>query len=365
MDQTTPEGTSRRPDHRQALTDEFVTMLEAGVSPWQKPWKGAGRHHNPVTGTVYSGGNALGLRMAASQHGYADPRWLTMRQIVALNIKTMQDQGIEVELRPNGKSVWPYNAKTGRAIKFADWPVKLRVGSQGARVEYWKSSEGKPDKGLRAEEGVQGESPGNKRLSVFYSTVFNASCVDGMPPAPERKISFTPVELVEQASTLSGVPVVHSESDRACYSPQKDRIEMPPRDVFATAEGFYSTLLHEHVHATGHASRLARPGITQFAGFGTDSYAKEELRAELGSVFLAQELGLGLDMGSHAAYLGSWLEVLKKDKNELFRASADASKAADHLLQPLLERGLLPGVVTIDLGDLAPKGRDKGAGAER
>src|SRR6185437_9825922 len=85
-------------------------------------------------------------------------------------------------------------------------------------------------------------------------------------------------------------------------------------------------------HWTGHPSRLDRSTLTDSYRFGDVNYAKEELRAELASVFLAAQRGIPHNPEQHAAYVGSWIKALKKDKNEIFRAAHDASKAADFLL---------------------------------
>jgi antirestriction protein ArdC len=65
-------------------------------------------------------------------------------------------------------------------------------------------------------------------------------------------------------------------------------------------------------------------------------YAREELRAELGSIFLLATLGGELapskDMlESNAAYISSWLDALRRDKGEIFRAAADAQRICDYL----------------------------------
>jgi hypothetical protein len=81
-----------------------------------------------------------------------------------------------------------------------------------------------------------------------------------------------------------------------------------------------------------HPSRLNRATLADTYRFGDVNYAREELRAELASVFLAAERGIPHDPASHAAYVGSWIKALREDKNEIFRAAHDASGAADYLL---------------------------------
>jgi antirestriction protein ArdC len=83
--------------------------------------------------------------------------------------------------------------------------------------------------------------------------------------------------------------------------------------------------LHELAHWTGHSSRLNRDLQNRF---GSSAYAMEELRAELASAFVANELGIPTDIPQHASYLASWIKPLKDDKREIFRAAADAQRIA-------------------------------------
>ena len=82
-------------------------------------------------------------------------------------------------------------------------------------------------------------------------------------------------------------------------------------------------------HWTGHASRLDRDLAHPF---GSEGYAKEELRAEIASMIVGDELGIGHDPGQHAAYVGSWIKALQDAPLEIFRASSDAEKIHDYVL---------------------------------
>jgi hypothetical protein len=93
---------------------------------------------------------------------------------------------------------------------------------------------------------------------------------------------------------------------------------------------------------------LNRATLNESYRFGDISYAKEELRAELASVFLAAERGIPHDPEQHAAYVGSWIQTLKEDKNEIFRAAHDASRAADFLLALERDRNLAGAVLTAE-----------------
>ena len=122
---------------------------------------------------------------------------------------------------------------------------------------------------------------------------------------------------------------------QAYYTPGPDRIQMPPFETFVDAEGYYATLGHEMTHWTRHPTRLDRDFGRQ--RFGDEAYAREELVAELGAAFLCADLGLALEpRPDHAAYLASWLQVLRQDKRFIFSAAAHAERAVAflHDLQP-------------------------------
>ena len=136
-----------------------------------------------------------------------------------------------------------------------------------------------------------------------------------------------------------GVRIEHHQQDAAFYAPGLDVVRMPPPEAFKTREAYYGTALHETAHWTSHPDRLNR----DISAYGRDKEvrAKEELRAELASVFLAAETGVMADLSNHGAYLASWAKVLKSDPNELYRAAQDAQKIADFVLgrERILERG--------------------------
>lgn len=297
---TVPEKPLR--DFRQEVTDQIVGMLEKGVAPWQKPWEpgdpAIGKPINPTTERPYRGGNAVHLLATALQRGYDDPRWMTYNQA----------------------------AKEG-------WQVKR--GEKGTQIEYWEASAKRGDEKSRGSEtdGVtKSKNDGPRFLHRVY-TVFNAQQIEGVPPlAPKTHSAFEAVRAGEEILKNSGVAVHHDQGDRAFYKRSTDSIHLPPKEQFKDAAAYYGTALHELAHATGHPSRLNRATLNESYRFGDTNYAKEELRAELASVFLAAERGIPHDPQQHAAYVGSWIKVLKEDKHEIFRAAHDANAAADFLL---------------------------------
>lgn len=283
-------------DIRAEITARIISDLEAGVAPWQKPWRPdlMMLPHNGVTGRRYRGGNALLLMHAMAEHGYEDHRWMTFKQALA------QD-------------------------------ASVRKGEKGTQVEYWQFEKrvpklddyGNPDIGPDGKPLYEVVKTGAPR--VFYATVFNAAQIDGLKPVEKNDlvIKWDPVADAERIIEESGAAILHDQADRACYRPSSDSIHMPARAQFADAGAYYGTMIHELGHWTGHESRLARD---LSGGFGSESYAREELRAELASFFMAAEFGIPHDPGQHSAYIGSWLDALKKDKHEIFRAAAEADK---------------------------------------
>jgi putative DNA primase/helicase len=135
----------------------------------------------------------------------------------------------------------------------------------------------------------------------------------------------------------SGVEIRHDQADRAFYRPATDRIHLPACDSFQSADTYYATALHELGHWTGYPSRLDRDLAHPFGSVG---YAKEELRAEIASLTVGDQLGIGHDPGQHAAYVKSWVQVLKEDPKEILRASRDADKISHYVLG--LEKDRMP-----------------------
>jgi antirestriction protein ArdC len=165
-------------------------------------------------------------------------------------------------------------------------------------------------------------------------TVFNAEQVDGLPPqfyaAPPPPLpAFERIDTAERFTKATGADIRHG-GGRAYYAVDADRVQLPPFETFRDAESYYATLLHELTHWTRHETRLAR----EFGRkrWGDAGYAAEELVAELGAAFLCADLGVTPEpRDDHAAYIASWLDVLKSDKRAIFTAAACASRAADFL----------------------------------
>lgn len=148
----------------------------------------------------------------------------------------------------------------------------------------------------------------------------------------DKAYEWEPVEKAENILAASGAEIKHDQSNRAFYRRMEDAIHLPPKENFDAPDKYYATALHELGHWTGEENRLNR----EFGPFGSEKYAQEELRAEIASWMLGQEIGIGHDPGQHAAYVQSWVKVLKEDPYEIVRACRDAEKIKEYVID--LER---------------------------
>jgi antirestriction protein ArdC len=127
---------------------------------------------------------------------------------------------------------------------------------------------------------------------------------------------------------MSALPLSHG-GDRAFYHASTDQIRLPELSSFQSLSGYYATAIHELGHWTGHKSRLDRD---LSGSFGSQSYAFEELIAELTAAFILNEFNYQAELEHHASYLDNWLQALKNDKKYFFKAANLASKASEFLL---------------------------------
>lgn len=292
---------NKAPLHIQ-VAEKLIEQLKAGTAPWQKPWSVDGLPefelpYNTISGKRYRGINVFSLLNA----GYEDPRWVTFKQAVdngwqvrrgekASLVQFIKTNGLVPKKDEQGKPVLDENGK----------PIKVRV-----RFD---------------------------RPIISTAWVFNARQVDGMPERQVPKLSELAWDPLERAETLikaTKADITHKAGDRAYYNSRLDNIVMPEKAQFGSPDRYYATILHELGHWTGHTSRLDRKLGN---GFGTEEYAREELRAEIASMIIGQELRIGHDPGQHAAYVDSWVSILEKTPFEIHAASADAERIFNYLI---------------------------------
>jgi antirestriction protein ArdC len=276
------------------MTDRIVAKLETGVVPWRQPWGAIGfRAPMNVRGNCYRG---LNVFLLASQ-GYRSPYWLTFRQAKELG-------------------------------------GHVRAGERSIPVIFWKWIE-------KEETNPENGEVRNATVPILrYYNVFNVEQVEKLPDKfyrtdtdPVRE--FSPIESCERiVAGYQAPPTIQHGGSRPYYAPSSDTVTVPPQTAFVSTEGYYATLFHELGHSTGHPSRLAREGITDPIMFGSHTYSREELVAEMASAFLCGRAGIDSEplIDNSAAYVASWIRVLKGSPKLAVIAAAQAQKAADWIL---------------------------------
>jgi len=269
------------------ITDRIIKQLEQGTIPWRKPWNTAeGMPKNLISGKEYRGINVFLL----ASNGYASPYWVSFKQVSSLG-------------------------------------GTVNKGEKGTPVVYWNWIE---------KEDPETQKP-KKIPFIRYYTVFNVQQTSGIPsekiPQPEENVKeFSPIDEADKIKqSFHDCPIKHG-SNRAFYRPSDDEIGMPDPERFDTPEEYYSTLFHEMTHSTGHKTRLDREGC-KTVNFGSDTYSKEELTAEMGAAFLSAISGIvDKTLDNSAAYIQGWLSRLKKDKKVVIYAASQAQKSTDHIM---------------------------------
>ena len=283
----------------EVITERILAIIDKGVCPWRMPWSQISQEpqRNGVSERAYRGCNQFLTSVIAYSCGYASPVWLSYKQA--------QELGGQV-----------------------------RKGEKGCPIVY---------AGEFLPEAEDGEKAGRKVFFLRYSTVFNAAQIDGLPdeyytPASAPELSeFSRIDecesIVAGYAAPVGPDVIETVSNQAFYSPALDRVTMPKMGQFEKPEGYYSVLFHELGHSTGHASRLARKGIVEHDGFGSEQYGQEELVAEMTAAFLCQRAGIdSATIENSASYLDGWRKTIKADVKLIVVAAAQAQKAADLIL---------------------------------
>ena len=297
---------------RKQLVDQVLANLEKGNLFWTQGWVAAGAPESAVTGKKYRGINNLYLSLVAMAENYGDNRWATFRQMEEKGWTFKKDEEGHTLGKGKSVSVEYYEMRDKETTRRFDRSVLdgMTFDEQREYMDknvYW--------------------------LRKFYR-VFNCSLMDGVPAKEMPTIDVN--DRIEKAEAIldywnaNESKIVYGGS-QAFYRPSTDEVHLPEREKFKSTQSFYDTAFHEIGHSTGHQSRLNRD---LSGGFGSQSYAMEELRAEIASIFMAQDLGIEPSedrLQNNAAYIQSWKDEIKENPNALFTAIADADKIARYV----------------------------------
>ncbi len=299
MSDNAKQTETKRADIYERVTAAIIAQLEKGTRPWMQPWDAGQSPVRPLrhNGVAYRGINTVLLWMTAAERGYQSPYWMTYSQAKELG-------------------------------------AQVKKGEKSSLVVYAGAIE-------KQEDEAEGEDKTRRIPFMKGYSVFCADQIEGLPDnfcgARDTGNATEIMERIERADRFfSNLPAdIREGGNKAFYSPSGDFIQMPPFDAFVSAAAHATTLAHEAIHWTKAKSRLDRDFGRK--SWGDEGYAREELVAELGSVFIAADLGLSVEpRDDHAAYIKSWLTVLQNDKRAIFQAASFAEKAATYLhgLQP-------------------------------
>lgn len=284
--------TSKSFDPAQVVTNDLIRILERGVLSWRKPWRGGGsvlplRH----TGDAYQGVNSFLLALQTAIHGYDSPYWMTFNQAKEMD-------------------------------------AQVRKGETSSLVVYYGTAERKDD---------DADEDGNVYRFLKSYRVFNADQIDGLPEHFHETEDDTPAH-----TPCAPIPHMQDFFDaidhnvsftgrEAYYQTARDKIYIPPIELFEDPRQFYSVWSHELAHWTKPFHRLNRD--YGHARFGNTAYAREEIVAELTAMMVGQKLGFAAHtLEMNAAYLQNWINVLRSDKTAIFKHAADAQRACDYLI---------------------------------
>lgn len=267
-------------NYRVEITNKIIKALEEGVTPWQCPFEACALPVNYKTKQQYQGVNTLCLWLTAYLKGYTSNYWLGFAQAKSLN----------AHIRKGEKA-------TSIAVCF-----------------------------MKKDEASDGE----EAITPFFKTerVFNLDQIEGLEIKTENH-DIKPSEEIDMILRAVN-PTVRYQGERAYFSISDDFINMPQKSKFRDTEGYYSTLVHELIHWTGHKARLDRFEETELET-KQEKRAFEELVAEIGASFFCAEFGIRTDVNNTSSYVASWLKELRNDKSYIFKACKLANLAIDYL----------------------------------
>lgn len=288
------------------VTNRIIQELEKGIIPWEKPWSGGfDGAFNRFSGNTYSLINQCLLNHTGEYGSY------------------LQWKQLAEKMHPE-------------KVKANEWPGGVKKGAEKEFVVFWKITKKKETDPKTGEE-VEKTIPVLRYFEVFHISQVQ---IEGLEPlTKEERKALNPVEeaedIISNYLTRSGVKMTRELSNKAYYAPYSDSVVVPLLNQFKEVGEAYSTYFHELTHSTGHKTRLDRFGSNPADNlFGSESYSKEELVAEMGSAFILNYLGIETDHSfrNSSAYIQGWLKALKNDTRLITSASSKAEKAVKLIL---------------------------------
>ena len=295
-------ASNQRRDLYAEVTNKIIGMIEQGTAPWRRTWSRYGLARNLVPVHIYTGINLILMNMTP----HPIPYFMTFNQV--------KEQG-----------------------------GGIRKGSKAEMVIYFSVYYKDENDRTLSREQAQAARQHGREIQVLkfikYYNVFNIADIEGIAfEIPEVTLrDNAQIDACERiiAQMPNRPQLKRTDADQPFYSPGGDFVNMPDIRQFDSPQAYYATFFHELAHSTGHASRLARPEVMNPHGFGSKPYSQEELLAEMAASFLCASVNIDYDeiTANSAAYLAGWPKVLKADSRFIFKAAAEAQKAANYILK--------------------------------
>lgn len=272
----------------QLITDKLITSIKKGVQPWKKLWHST-PYSNLISGHKYQGINPLLCAIDNDYNDRSEPFFIGFYQAKELGWK----------VKKGSKSTWLHwggtvtNKDENKTYSTAKWHNVFNI------------------------EAID-DSESDKKIADYIE-----QRKQSIPKNISPRIDLAEILIEEQKADIE------FGGNIAYYCDRSDKIKIPRYEDFSNAIAYYSTLIHELAHWTGHYSRLNRD---MSGDKRSKSYAKEELVAELAAAFVCNELFIDYELENHASYLDSWLWLLEGDNKAFFNAARLAQKASNLLL---------------------------------
>lgn len=271
----------------QMVTDRIIEEMQKGIIPWEKPW--------------------TGVRAGAFNRVSKKPYSLLNQMLLK---------------------------HTGEYATFKQWSElggKIKKGAKSEIIVFWKITE--------IEEENEDNEKVKKNIAILrYYNVFHISQVEGVKPLESPFPEVEPIEEVDRIINdyveREHINFQEQASNDAYYNPLRDCVVVPMKEQYKLINEYYSTTFHELTHTTGHKDRLNRLENEAIAAYGSETYSKEELVAELGSSYIMNFLGIETikTFRNSARYIKNWLQVLKNDNKFIVSAASKAEKAVNFIL---------------------------------
>lgn len=299
---------------RQQLAERFIHCLDEKQAEWSKNWRTVGGACNGISNRKYSGVNRFLLTFYSQEEKYEGNRFFTFNQI--------KDKGYHLE-NAKGKGI-PVIYPMFNYFKdeTTDYSERKLVGA-GKKAEM-----------IRNGEAREGDF---KWAYASVKYVFNEDLIKEIEKDPQQHVfsEDEKFQFLKGFMKETGVDFFQSKiNDRCYYVPSQHKIVLPPDNHFYSKEAMLSTLAHEIAPST--SKELGRDVSGEF---GSEEYAKEELRAEIASAYICAELGIdtSTNENNNVAYIQSWSTAIKDN----YKYLEDAVKDADKICNFVMEKGEL------------------------